>query len=751
MTDKNIGQLIKKLTDQDRDIRVEAARALGKRKSEKAMSALRNALNDPEIYVRTEAANSLAEILSMYTDEPLPEIPDGPNLDRIKKRDAKILVINDEADIRKQLCDFLKREGCQTATASNTFDGLVKFKEIKPDLVLTDLRMSGKTGLELFHDIKKVDSSIPIILIITVKDIPSAISAISKGVFDYIVKPIKLRDLERIISNALGFYTRISCIHQYKCFSKLIAGEIKVLERTADQLRIKNKYSSNDDTSTRTDTFKAIYGAAAHSLKGEFMHIANSVEEIRYLNDSAPEILENCETVEKSLILCQKFMQRLLNFLDMGEYWNQKTGITSLLEKNQSLADSRFDSKAALDVSDTIKEIHSIRRTKKKILFVDDCTKTLFIYGDILKLNGYDVSLANNASEGINFFLRDQPDLVISDIRMPGKTGLEFLNDIKIINPLIPVILISGIRNIESTISAITKGAFDYCSKLWDTEELLQLTKKALNMNTSESEHHRYSTLLNSLVAKKGVLQKKIVRLKNNTAPSAEVYKNTMAIAAHGLRYEFARMELSVNQIRSTAADSPDTLEECDVIERSLTFSRILMRRLLDFLDVGKYRKEKVSIRSLVNKTKSLIMSRLRSNIQLNILTAPRIMKKSISANLEQLVGVILELINNAANAMNRTGGTIELDAREAEENLLITIKDNGPGIPRDIKENIFQKQVTSKTGSGFGLFLCRKVIHGFGGQLNLTDTSGPGTEFQIIFPKNNRSKPEPKGESSNE
>ncbi len=116
----------------------------------------------------------------------------------------KILIADDEADIRELLGDFLEGEGYECVLASDAFDALKKFKENDDiDLVMSDIRMPGRTGLELLGDIKEIDGDVMVIMISAVKDIESAITAMSKGAYDYVAKPFKLTEVALIAKKAI--------------------------------------------------------------------------------------------------------------------------------------------------------------------------------------------------------------------------------------------------------------------------------------------------------------------------------------------------------------------------------------------------------------------------------------------------------------------------------------------------------------------------------------------------------------------
>lgn len=119
-------------------------------------------------------------------------------------RKGKILITDDEKDIRELLRDFLESEGFECRLAANAFEALETFKaENDFDLLMSDIRMPGKTGLDLLDEVKALDEDAMVVMISAVKDIESAISAMSKGAYDYVAKPFKLNEVAFVARKAL--------------------------------------------------------------------------------------------------------------------------------------------------------------------------------------------------------------------------------------------------------------------------------------------------------------------------------------------------------------------------------------------------------------------------------------------------------------------------------------------------------------------------------------------------------------------
>jgi putative nucleotidyltransferase with HDIG domain len=110
----------------------------------------------------------------------------------------------------------------------------------------------------------------------------------------------------------------------------------------------------------------------------------------------------------------------------------------------------------------------------KKILVVDDYLPTRSLIVDALNQSSkYEINEAENGEEALHFFKKSNYDLVISDIMMPGMSGMDLLNRIRETNPAVAVIMITGNPTTDLTVNAIKKGAVDFLTKPFDIDDLL--------------------------------------------------------------------------------------------------------------------------------------------------------------------------------------------------------------------------------------------------------------------------------------
>jgi DNA-binding NtrC family response regulator len=104
----------------------------------------------------------------------------------------KVLVIEDDETAREQLAKVIRKEGFEVVVAEDGRVGLEMFKNERPEIVITDLRMPGIDGLEVRRIVRRLSTNVPIILITAYGETDTAISALREGALDYLKKPLDL-------------------------------------------------------------------------------------------------------------------------------------------------------------------------------------------------------------------------------------------------------------------------------------------------------------------------------------------------------------------------------------------------------------------------------------------------------------------------------------------------------------------------------------------------------------------------------
>jgi len=130
-----------------------------------------------------------------------------------------ILVIDDDPLIRKTLLSHLSKEGREVSMAENGEEGLEKYKENLPDLVILDIRLPDMDGLEVLCKIKEKDKNANIIIMTAYDDMKTTVEAIKQGAFEYLVKPLDHVELDMTIKKAFqirGLEDKVSYLVEEK-------------------------------------------------------------------------------------------------------------------------------------------------------------------------------------------------------------------------------------------------------------------------------------------------------------------------------------------------------------------------------------------------------------------------------------------------------------------------------------------------------------------------------------------------------
>jgi len=177
------------------------------------------------------------------------------------------------------------------------------------------------------------------------------------------------------------------------------------------------------------------------------------------------------------------------------------------------------------------------------VLAVDDDQVVRTLLKGILSEN-YDAHVCSSAKEGLEYLAHSEPHTIITDIKMPGKDGFDFLAQIKEMYPNIPVIMITSSSEKETAIKAVKSGAFDFLEK--------PLNKKELIISVERAVSHRLLSFENELMLRR--IRKSAKGLKGfdpMISPSPEKFRSTK----EGLNDLLRGTELAIKNLEKYAED----------------------------------------------------------------------------------------------------------------------------------------------------------------------------------------------------
>jgi two-component system, NtrC family, nitrogen regulation response regulator NtrX len=222
-----------------------------------------------------------------------------------------------------------------------------------------------------------------------------------------------------------------------------------------------------------------------------------------------------------------------------------------------------------------------------KILIIDDESSIREVLTEILEDEGYESLTAHDGIAGLQLLKTEIVDLVILDIWLPNKGGIDVLSEIKETYPDIEVIIISGHANIDMAVKAVKLGAFDFIEKPLSLDKVLTLVRNALTIEQLRREN---KTLHDSMVQSEKIIgnSEEIRKIRYLIAQSASVDSRVLITGENGTGKELVAKAIHMGSSRArrpfievNCAAIPDTLIESELFghEKGAFTSAVSQRR----------------------------------------------------------------------------------------------------------------------------------------------------------------------------
>ncbi len=379
----------------------------------------------------------------------------------------KILVVDDEQTICDSVEKILSKKGFSIDKAVDAELALTKISQEKYDLVITDLMMPNTNGLELLEIIRKHYPELNVIMITGYASIESAVEATKLGAADYLAKPFTPEELLVVTDKALQ--SRKNKLDETKTVSPDQSDEVIDVDLPFNLSDLEKRTSKEFvESLTRSDIPLAKKAATNdYCLTGK--------RNCRRVITEGKECAGECP-IEKKQKVRAKTIKRAKVFT------NEIIDIDMPFELNEVQEYYSEDYYACLDRSDIPRAALYGKNitSKSNVLVIDDEPIVCNSVRRILAKQKYSVDEVFDVDVAMNKMKINKYDLVLLDLKMPKKSGMEVLESIKKTNPSLPVIMVTGYGTIETAIEATKLGAFNFIPKPFTPEELMKVTEEAL-------------------------------------------------------------------------------------------------------------------------------------------------------------------------------------------------------------------------------------------------------------------------------
>ncbi|NTV53127.1 MAG: response regulator [Candidatus Firestonebacteria bacterium] len=379
-----------------------------------------------------------------------------------------------------------------------------------------------------------------------------------------------------------------------------------------------------------------------------------------------------------------------------------------------------------------------------KILVAEDEVGIRMALTILLEEEGYQVVTACDGNEALAVVRAKEFDLVISDIRMPGMSGLQFLEEVNKIPSAPEIILMTAFGSVETAIQAMKKGARDFLIKPFSNDLLKMTVKRVLERRELSEENHKLHEL---------------EKLKNEF----------IAMIAHELRTPLTAIKGYLSLVLTENAGPLHDLQKkyLRVVNQN---SEKLQRIVEEVLDIAQMDKSEFHLHTMPSNLFSIIgkavavlqeaveAKDIRLEVNFDAAAGP------ISVDRRRFKQVMVALVENAV-AFSQAHRSVWISVKPWEgidtlyqddvpcsyvdflsldpgDYLEISVEDEGPGIPKDMLSEVFKKfyqveelYVRQVGGMGLGLTLCKRLVETMGGRIWVKSQVGKGSKFAFILP----------------
>ncbi|HUV31850.1 MAG TPA: GAF domain-containing protein [Acidobacteriota bacterium] len=704
----------------------------------------------------------------------------------------KIVVIDDE----KRMCDsleaLLQGNGYEVTSFQNSADAIEAIRRKRVDLVITDIKMPLMDGLEILREVKKIDDGIPVILMTGYASLDTALEAIAKGAYDYLLKPVEFNLLELAVKRALekrrvelaqlrlmeelklsnmilqrrvgelnALYEAGKSIGSSANLSELLRqivvlastvteariGSIMLLDEAREHLTIEAAIGLDEEIvqNTQLPIGASIAGYVARS--GEAL-IVKDVE-----HDERFQRINN-ERYGAASLLCTplKIKNTVLGVINMAH----KEDGGSFTEDDLRLL-TTFASQAAVAVDDAYQFEKSRRRlTEFEILHeIQTELHTLASLASFRRILVRKLRLVFPIDYAIWFNVdrsarRLVPDGAVgrSDIPLTESGRIDLskvdraevsLHDIDLHEldprdtPALTLFLSEKLRSNEHYTSP--RGAF-MAVPIVRSGELAHVF--CLGADSDRAYGEDDVSLARLVINQAAVLFEKERALLNATR--LLTMGNMISEISHDLRKPLTSIRGALQILRERWPSIAEKSDLFETAEEEVHRMNDMVRELVDFSNPNKYETTKLDLRQVVLRASELVGPDLRK-YHIRFECEFDEADWEVIVNKNQILEVFLNLFMNAIDAMPDSGtlsvrGLVEQPEYKKGKYLAVKVIDTGKGMSKKEQARMFERYYTTKeTGTGLGLVVVNRIVAAHNGTLSVQSSLGKGTTFSVYFP----------------
>lgn len=377
---------------------------------------------------------------------------------------------------------------------------------------------------------------------------------------------------------------------------------------------------------------------------------------------------------------------------------------------------------------------------KEALLIIEENPVVQSLFGEALQRKGYRVSQALNPSSGLQMYSQNAVDLVITNIRFQNNDGIDFLFELKRLDPDVAVIVLANIADMDMARRTIAYGIYDLIPIPFELDHVVSAVAKACEKKML-LERNRL------LIEKQATLIEKLHRSYMQLKELDKLKTEFLVTISHELLTPLTCIKsLTYNLLHGVVGElDPKKKEYTQLIQEDADRLEEILRDILNFskLEAGKIvlNKEPVDMHAVVAKVvRAMQPIADEKNISLRQMNSKPF--TAVPADRARLEEILANLIENALK-FTPAGGKIEVDAVDHPEEVNVTVRDTGMGIAPENLNKIFaqftqfhREHGPGSQGIGLGLAIVKKLVEMHGGKITVQSQIQKGTTFLFSIPR---------------
>jgi signal transduction histidine kinase len=377
-------------------------------------------------------------------------------------------------------------------------------------------------------------------------------------------------------------------------------------------------------------------------------------------------------------------------------------------------------------------------RTRGVLLVDDEPLNTRVLRGFLE--DEWTVHEAPSAKEALEIAAAAPLDVVVADQRMPGMSGVELLEELRRRRPDVAGVVLTGYADLQALESAINRASvFRFLRKPVDAAEVVHVVERA---SASVAQQRTIAALVKLLARRSDELSESLERLASQQRMLLDLERlATMGQVAAGVTHDLRNVMVALRLAEWEIAEASVAPALRDTMTAGVAGVDNLLKTLQtlhDYARTGSLTLQLATVNpsSVVDDALAIARMDLKHRTRkVQCVVAPDL--PPLHADRQKLTQVIVNLVRNALQASEAPSPVRVAASLAASRDVVFAVEDEGPGIPAELRERLFEPFASTKAeaGLGMGLYMARMIVESHRGRISVSEGAGRGARFEVAVP----------------